>query len=138
VLRIGKDTPVDAQDAVIALEDPVDVKSELRVPVLLLYPTHAQSDLIKAVGEGETLAEHLSYILPPGPWDEKDEFRAVNGVECFMETAVGGLAKIGKKIKFGKVLSGGKLVVSDGLCRVFVVPKGRVDDWIAEFKRRKA
>lgn len=137
VVKKSMGAPVDAQDAVIALDDPVDKDSELRIPVLLLYPTHAQSDLVKGVSEKESLGQHLEYILPPGPWDAEGEFATAEKVECYMETASGGLAKIGRKIKLGKVLAGGKIEVQDGLCRVYVVPKDKVDGWIIEFKRRK-
>ena len=64
----GDDKP-DLEDAAMALEDPVDEKSELRTPVLLLYPTAAQSELVKAVRESETMGEVLGMVLPV-PWDE--------------------------------------------------------------------
>lgn len=139
----------EAQDAILRLSDPLDAKSTLSIPVLLLYPTAAQSDLIQAVSENDTFGDHLGLVLgdptyaDPGeevqglPWDEAGEFGKVEGVECFMETVEGGLVKVGKKMRFGKVVGAGTVPVTDGLARVFVVPKGRVEGWVGEFKRRK-
>ena len=106
--------------------------------MLLLYPTTSQSELIKSVGETETLGQHLEYILPI-PWDEAGEFGAGDGgkVDCFVETKDGGLRKVGKKVAFGKVLEGGAVEVKDGLVCMFVVPKAKMEPWIGEFKRRK-
>ncbi len=134
-LRVTKLAPVDAEDAKLRLENPLDPASVLNVPTLLLYPTHAQSDLIKAFRETESLAEHLKYIFPC-PWDEKVEF-TMDGVECYMDTVAGGLVKVGKKVLLRKVLSGGKVELRDGLCKIFTVPKDKAEDWIAEVKKRK-
>ena len=89
-----KDAP-DAQDAKFALANPLDDSSVLSIPVLLLYPTAAQSDLIKAFQEVDTLMDHLSYILPC-PWDTKGEFTA-SLVEGYMETVSGGAGQGWKK-----------------------------------------
>ena len=134
-MRVTKLAPVDAEDAKLRLENPLDPASVLNVPTLLLYPTHAQSDLIKAFRETESLAEHLKYIFPC-PWDEKVEF-TMDGVECYMDTVAGGLVKVGKKVLLRKVLSGGKVELRDGLCKIFTVPKDKAEDWIAEVKKRK-
>ena len=129
--------PVDAQDAEIKLEDPKDAASELSVPVLLLYPVAAQSELVKGIRESETITEHLEYILPDAPWDSDREYQRVEDVQCYMETKTGGLIKVGKKVILGKVLSGGKVEIQDGLCKVFVVPSEKVNAWVEEFKRRR-
>lgn len=118
------------------LEDVGDAASSLRFPVLFLYPLHAQTDFVKAVEEGESVGTHLEYLLPV-PWDERGEYAGVEGVECYMETSVGGLIKVGKKLGLGKVLGSGKVEVVDGLVRVYVVPKARATEWIDEFKRRR-
>jgi hypothetical protein len=113
----------------------MDPSSPLSFPVLLLYPAHSQSDFIKAFNEHQTLPEHLDYIFPL-PWDEEHEY-TVDGVEAYMETSAGGLIKVGKKMELHKVLGSGKVVVSDGLVRMSVVPKGRSAAWIEEFKKRR-
>lgn len=139
----GKPVDAEAEGAVVGLQDAMDKDSELRVPVLLLYPTAAQSDFIKSVGENDTLGSHLAYVLEEGglPWDVEGEFsgggKGGDKVECFMETVDGGLVKVGKKMKLGKVLGGGKVDVRDGICSVYVVPRGRVEEWVGEFKRRR-
>lgn len=127
------DKPPEMPEAAIELEDPLDAKSTLSFPVILLYPLHAQTDFIRAFAEGEALSEHLSYILPL-PWDEAGDYTPER-VECYMETTEGGLIKAGKKLSLLKLLSSGKLEVVDGLVRVNVVPKARSSEWIADFKK---
>lgn len=134
---MSSSAPVDAQDAEIKLEDASDATSEISVPVLLLYPVAAQSELVKGIRESETISEHLEYILPDAPWDIEREYQKVEDVQCYMETKEGGLIKVGKKVTMGKVLGGGKVEIQDGLCRVFVVANGKVNGWIEEFKRRR-
>lgn len=135
ILTRKTDTPPDLEDAEIKLENPLDPSSTLTFPVILLYPTHAQSDFVKAFSEREKLGEHLDYIFPL-PWDDKNEYTN-EGVEAYMETAAGGLIKVGKKMSLGKVLGSGKPEVVDGLATISVVPKDRAAGWIEEFKKRK-
>lgn len=127
--------PPDMEDATPALADPADATSLLSLPVLFLYPLDAQSDLIKAVAEDESLAQHLAYLLPP-PWDAGSAQYLPEQVECYMETTAGGLIKAGKKLSLLKLLGGGKVAVVDGLVRVNLVPKDRASDWIREYKIR--
>ncbi|KAI9653781.1 MAG: hypothetical protein M1831_005648 [Alyxoria varia] len=155
----SRDAKPDLEDAEARLADPLDEASELVLPVLLLYPTEGESELIKGVKEGETLGEHLAYVLPV-PWDEGGkEFGGSDGsgVVCFMETGASsaaasselnggrggeggegkrGLVKVGKKMNLGDVLSDGRAEVTDGLCRVYVVPVRKVGEWVEEMKRR--
>lgn len=135
LVRSTGDAAPDMEDAKISLADANDPKSVLSFPVIFLYPMEAQSDFIKACGEDETLADHLAYVLPP-PWDAKGEY-APEETECYMETVSGGLVKAGKKLILLKLLSGGKVEVTDGLVRVNVVPKAKTAAYIEEFKRRK-
>jgi tetratricopeptide (TPR) repeat protein len=74
----------DLEDAKLKLENPLDPSSTLIFPVILLYPTHSQSDFIKAFSEKEKLGEHLNYIFPL-PWDDQHEYTP-EGVEAYMET----------------------------------------------------
>ncbi|MCJ1446423.1 MAG: hypothetical protein MMC23_006928 [Stictis urceolatum] len=123
-------------DAVLKLTpDPLSMTSTLVFPVILLYPLHAQSDVIKAFGEEQTLAGHLEYLLPL-PWDTRGEY-TMKSIEAYLETKEGGLVKWGKNVELLRVLSGGKVEVVDGLVRINVVPKDRAGEWIAELKRRK-
>jgi len=130
--------PPDLEDATIHLEpDPLSPTSHVVYPVLLLYPLAAQSDFIKAFAEPDTLQQHLEYIFPL-PWDEKGEY-TTGGVECFMETSMGGMVKMGRKVGLGACLGSGKGKgeVVDGVVRVMVVPKGEVGKWVEGVKRRK-
>lgn len=122
-------------DASVALAEPLDAASALSFPLMFLYPLHAQTDFIKAFPEDSNLAEHLEYILPL-PWDEEAEYTQAS-VECYMETAEGGLIKAGKKLSLLKLLGSGKLEVLDGLVKVHVVPKARAQEWIGDFKKRR-
>jgi hypothetical protein len=133
--RKTKQAP-DLEDATIKLENSMDPSSKLTFPVLVLYPAHGQSDFIKAFAETETLKEHLDYIFPL-PWDTTEEFK-VDDVETYMETITGGLIKVGKKITLGKLLGSGKCEIVDGLVTLNVVPKVKAQEWIAEFKKRRA
>lgn len=129
------DRPPEMPEATIALEDPSDATSTLSFPVMFLYPVHAQTDFIKKFQENECLNDHLSYILPV-PWDEAGEYTSTD-VECYMETIEGGLIKAGKKLSLLKLLSSGKLEVTDGLVKVSVVPKNNAAEWIEDFKKRR-
>ncbi|KIW05670.1 hypothetical protein, variant [Verruconis gallopava] len=130
------DAAPDTEDAVLRLSSPLDPSSTLVVPVLLLYPLHAQSDFIKAFEETQTLNDHLEYILPL-PWDAENEYTPE--VECYIESAGGGggLIKAGKKLPLHKILGSGKVEIVDGLLRVYVVPKARSESWVREFKARQ-
>lgn len=127
--------PPEMEDAVIHLApDPVSPTSVLYFPVLLLYPLHAQSDLVKAFPETDTILQHLEYMLPL-PWDEKQEY-SLSSVDCFLETAMGGLIKVGKKASLLKTLSSGEVEVVDGLAKINIVPKAKASAWIKEMKTR--
>ncbi|RMZ88587.1 hypothetical protein DV736_g4183, partial [Chaetothyriales sp. CBS 134916] len=123
-------------DAVIRLSpDPLSATSLLEFPVMLLYPMHHQSDLIKAWAEKDDLSQHLSYILPT-PWDDKQLY-TVSSVDCYMDTITGGMMKVGKKLKLLEVLSNGKTEVVDGLVRIYVVPTSLAGQWIDEVKKKE-
>ncbi|KAI0117276.1 TPR-like protein [Daldinia grandis] len=128
--------PPDMEDAAIRLvPDPDDPRSALSFPAVLLYPAHLESDFIKAFEETATLADHLAYVFPL-PWDAAHEY-TLGGVECYMETAAGGLVRVGKKVPLLKMLMGGKVEVVDEVVRVFVLPRGRAEGWVREFKEKR-
>lgn len=128
--------PPDMEDARVALApDDLDPASALIVPTLLLYPVHYESDFIKAFSERESLDQHFGYVFPL-PWDRAGEYTAA-GVECYVESVNGGLVKIGRKVPLLKVLAGGNVEVVDDLLKVFVVPKGRAEGWVREWKEKK-
>jgi hypothetical protein len=129
--------PPELEDAVIRLlPDPLSPESHLVFPCVFLYPMDAQSDFIKTFSETETIADHLDYIFPL-PWDSRQDY-ATNSVDSYMETASGGLIKVGKKMTLLKVLSGGKVEVVDGLVRINIVPTSKAAKWIDEMKARKS
>ncbi|KAI0409551.1 TPR-like protein [Xylaria palmicola] len=129
--------PPEMEDAGLRLApDPDDPASHLVFPTVLLYPAHLESDFIKAFSETDSLADHLGYVFPL-PWDREGAY-TLAGVECYMETVVGGLIKLGKKVPLLKVLAGGKVEVVDEVVRIFVLPKAQAAAWVEEFKTKKA
>lgn len=129
--------PPEMEDAkVTLLPDEDDPSSELAFPTVLLYPLHLESDFIKAFQETHSLEDHLGYIFPL-PWD-KEGLYTVAGVTCYVETREGGLIKMGKKVPLLKVLAGGKVEVVDEVVRIFVLPTGKAEGWVKEFKEKRA
>ncbi len=127
--------PPDMEDASIHLApDPLSPTSTLVFPVVLLYPLHLQSDFIKAFPETDTVPQHLDYILPL-PFDERQEYTIAN-VEYYIETASGGLVKMGRNVSLGKMLGSAGVEVVDGVVRINVVPKNRAKGWIEEMKMK--
>jgi len=129
------DKPPNLEDAEPSLADPIDPKSELSLPVLILYPLASQTDFIKSFDESTTMNDHLAYLLPT-PWDGSNEYTPEQ-VDCYMPTAASGLIKVGKKLTLTKVLSSGKLELVDGLLNVFVVPSAKATEWIDDYKITK-
>ncbi|KAK4161812.1 hypothetical protein QBC43DRAFT_322826 [Cladorrhinum sp. PSN259] len=129
--------PPEMEDAKVGLvPDPLDPESSLAVPTLLLYPVDYETDFIKGFNEQECLEQHFGYVFPL-PWDKEGRYSS-NTVECYVETASGGLAKVGRKVSLLKVLSGGNIEVVDNLLKIFVLPRGRAEAWVKEFKAQKA
>lgn len=128
--------PPDMADAEIRLvPDPLSTKSTLEFPTMLLYPMHNQSDFIKAFAEKDTLYQHLSIMLP-APWDTREEYQP-SLVDCYMDTASGGMIKVGKKVSLLEMLSNDKVEVIDGLVRIHVVPQALAPRWIEEIKSKR-
>ncbi|KAK2734547.1 hypothetical protein FQN57_001652 [Myotisia sp. PD_48] len=128
--------PPDLEDAVMKLSpDPLSPASMIVLPCVFLYPMDAQSDFIKEFPEMDTIAHHLGYILPL-PWDKKAEY-SIGSVECYIETANGGLVKAGKQVPLLKILSGGVIEIVDGMLNINILPATKSKAWIAEMKARK-
>ena len=133
-LRQTKNAP-DLDDAYIHLgPDPTSSTSTLYFPLVLLYPIHAQSDFIKAISEKDTIMQQLEYIFPL-PWDESQEY-STNRVEIYIETASGGLTKVGNKVTMAKLLGNDQIDLVDGLVKVSVVPREKTSEWIAQTKAK--
>ncbi|KAE8351201.1 hypothetical protein BDV28DRAFT_24566 [Aspergillus coremiiformis] len=129
------DKPADVEDACIRLvPDPLSPESTLEFPTVLLYPMDAESDFIKGFSEMNSIEDHLEYIFPL-PWDTKKEY-SIASVDCFMETATGGLIKAGKKLPLLQILSGSRVEVVDQLVKIFIVPAAKSSQFIAEIKAR--
>jgi hypothetical protein len=132
----GSRQPPNLEDAVIRLSpNPLSATSLLEFPVMLLYPMHNQTDLIKAWAQKDAIEHHLSYILPL-PWDTNHEYKQTT-VSCYMDTISGGLVKVGKKLTLLEALSNGKTEVVDGLVRIYVVPQSLAGQWVEEVKKKK-
>ncbi|KAI4212018.1 MAG: hypothetical protein LQ351_005200 [Letrouitia transgressa] len=130
--------PPDLEDAAVHLSpDPVDPSSELRFPVLFLYPLHSQSDFAKSVSEKEVLGVLWEEEMLPLPWDERAEYRAKE-VEMYAEkeSSGKGMVKVGRRATVLGFLGDGKVEVVDGMVRVFMVPKARAREWVESMKAR--
>ncbi|KAF2157864.1 TPR repeat protein-like protein [Myriangium duriaei CBS 260.36] len=127
--------PPDMEDAAMSLEEPTNPASTLRIPALLLYPLHEQTDFIKQFAEDESVGQHLQYIMPL-PWDEQQIYNP-EVVDCYVETTAGGLLKAGKKMALLRILNTGKVQIVDGLLRIYVVPRDKASSWIETFKKRR-
>ena len=128
--------PPDLEDAHLKLEpDPLSPISTLKIPVLFLYPMHAQSDFIKAFDETHSFKSHLEYILPP-PWDDSGEYQ-LNTIDIYTETASGGLSKVGKDLSLLEILQKGHAPVVNEIVTVYIIPRSKASLWIEEMKKRK-
>lgn len=119
------------------LSNPTDPTSDLSFPTILLYPLSSQTDLIAEFPLLSTLNDQLSIVLEESPsWDVQHEY-TIDNVECFMEkienNTVSGLLKIGKSINMEKVLK--ERIILDGIIRIFIIAKPRVQEWISEWKK---
>ncbi|KAI5845683.1 hypothetical protein DFP73DRAFT_546973 [Morchella snyderi] len=129
--------PPELEDATLHLEDPTDPKSTLCFPTVFLYPLSLQSDFIKAFPENSTLAQQLSMVLAePCPWDSGREYFPATKVDAYMETATGGLIKVGKKVPLFETLGGGKVLVVDQILTVLLVPRARTEEFVKDWKRK--
>ncbi|KAF3942346.1 hypothetical protein ABW19_dt0208632 [Dactylella cylindrospora] len=142
--KTGSKLPDLPSDAAVFLEDPLDPKSTLYFPVIILYPLHAQTDFIKSLPEDATIHSQLEEILSPSnlpPWDEQSEYMHTK-VDVLVEKkkydmhGKPSLSKVGKNITLGKTLSEGKLELINGILSVFVVPKARLQEFVADWKER--
>jgi len=129
-------SPPEMPDGIaIAFSEPGKLESHLNFPVLLIYHLHLQTDVIAGMPEVATIGDQLVEVLAePQAWDEKREY-TTKTVECYMETKTGGLIKVGKKVSLLEVLSGGKVVVVDGLVRILLVPKARTAEFVEGWKK---
>ena len=118
------------------LSDPMDSQSDLCFPTILLYPLVSQSDFIAELPLSSTLADQLSYVLEESPaWDIQHEY-TMDNVDCFMEIEKDtgrGLIKIGQQANLEKALNG--KIIFDGIIRIFVIPKSKVQEWLSEWKK---
>ncbi|KXS20440.1 hypothetical protein M427DRAFT_41229 [Gonapodya prolifera JEL478] len=114
----------------------------LRLPVLFLYPEHAQTDLVQVASEHDALADHLDEVLAESPpWDSGGVYGAAK-VDIWVQvpldppgaSASGGSAwasdpsrtrivRVGRDRTVGDVARTKGLVVWDGVLSVVVLPK---------------
>ncbi|CAK9438848.1 uncharacterized protein LODBEIA_P30720 [Lodderomyces beijingensis] len=133
-----KSPPEMLKEAKIKLEDPVDYQSQLIFPALILYPTIDEFDFIAEISELSTPLEILELIFNrPQEWFEKHPNFRIKTLDCFMETASGGLVKVGKKIEINQALMNDspKAPLFDNALKLFVVPKQEVADWVSKWSK---
>lgn len=131
--------------------DPEDPASAtLIVPVFLLYPQYATSDLIEHFVEDTPFSAHISAMFPPNAaspdWDKNREY--VDGqLTIYAMTHRKRLLKVGKKMTLQNVYEAARekdgeprdgLELKDGCLAFVVLPKGRVEQkWIEDYKNTR-
>jgi hypothetical protein len=119
------------------LSDPLNPNSDLCFPTILLYPLSSQSDIIAEFSLSTTLNDQLALVLEQcPPWDTKGEY-TLDNIECFMEFEKQdgmGLIKIGKATTMLKAIKG--RTIQDGILRILIIPKNKVNEWISEWKKK--
>jgi hypothetical protein len=140
---------------------PPPLHTPIIFPCFLLYPTHAQSDLITHFQEETSLDQQLAVMFPPdssgssstsgaswAPWDTKHEYYCSNLV-VYVETRAKRLLKVGKELTLREVLRKAVrepkdglprdgVTLKDGLLTFVVLPKGAAEKaWIDDFKRQR-
>ena len=129
-------------------EDPTN--STLVVPVFILYPQYAISDVISHFVEDTPFSAHLAAMFPPEApapeWDEKHEY-AADKLVVYAMTHRKRLLKVGKKMTLRDVFNASKekegqprdgLELKDGCLTFVVLPKGDVETrWVEEFKKSR-
>lgn len=129
--------------AVLKLEDPLDVESQLIFPAMILYPTIDEFDYVAEVGELTLASDLLSILLDrPKEWFEDPKHKHFNSrsLQCYLETVSGGLVKIGKKAAINTALMAeqSKAPLFDNGLRLYVVPKESFDQWILGWNKEEA
>lgn len=131
------------QDTKMKLENEQDHESQLIFPAMVIYPTADEFDFVAEVSELTTPAELLAMVLDrPSEWfkDPKHHDFTLKNLECYMETATGGLVKVGKKVDFHSILSTEKPIIPlfDDSLRIYSVPKLQAPQWLASWNREAA
>lgn len=121
----------------------------LLLPVFLLYPQHATSDLISEFHEDTTFGDHLAVVFAERPaWDVKGEYAPAN-LTVYAASRNHRLFKVGKdktlREAIAAPLKGLKPGEEDGLeiregCLSFVVlPRGPQEKkWVEQYKKDHA
>ncbi|EMR11062.1 hypothetical protein PNEG_00659 [Pneumocystis murina B123] len=126
----------DMGDIELCLSSPLDITSTLLFPVTFLYPLVLQSDFITQVAETSTIQEQLDLVLASKPqWDKNNEYSPSN-VEVCIETKIGEIIKVKKNAQLLDVLAN-KVEVLDGIVRLLILPKNKIDLWINEWKTKQ-
>ncbi|KAF3917420.1 hypothetical protein ABW21_db0206667 [Orbilia brochopaga] len=143
--RIDSLTPPSLpEDATVLLQNPLDPRSTLYFPVLILYPLHLESDFIKSLPEDSKIHPELAEVLSPSnppSWDTSHEYKYLD-VEVLVERkksdvhAKSTLSKIGREVTIKRALNEGKLELVNGILTVFVVPKSRLVEFVNDWKRQ--
>lgn len=121
----------------------------LIIPVFLLYPQYATSDLIEHFVEDTPFAAHISAMFPPSAappeWDKQREYVA-NQLAVYAMTYRKRLLKVGKRMSLRDVYGAAKgkdgepkdgLELKNGCLTFVVLPVGEVErEWIASFKKQ--
>lgn len=125
-------SPPEMHGVEMSLEDGEVATSTLFLPVVIVYPLAAQTDLVTAWPEGSTPREQLEVVLPDLPWDAKKEYVHV---KTFMETHTQGLISVGMDAPLLAALQHSSIHVQDGVVRLLVAPDSQTQVFVETWKR---
>lgn len=129
--------------ALVHLESPDDVESQLAFPTMVLYPTLDEFDYVAEVGELTLPLDLLRILLDrPKEWfaDPRRKNFTLGSLHCIMETISGGLVKVGKKAAFNTALmaTSPKAPLFDNGLRLYVVPSEDFEGWVSTWSKEAA
>lgn len=144
IINVKTQSPPEIiRDCKVALEDPLDFESQLVYPALILYPTTDEFDFVAEVGELTSVQELLSVVMErPEEWFQAPghENFSPKKLVAYMETNIGGLVKVGKKMTFHDILKmeKPKIPMFDLALKIYFVPKVESEEWVQKWDKSRA
>ena len=107
----------------------------VRYPLLFLYPSSRQTDLVADVDELDTVFEHIVPVLAdPPPWDAQHAFTVAH-VDLYVElrsspeTSASALKKLDKSTRLAEVASWDGVWLEQGTLGILVVSRQEPEFW---------
>lgn len=123
-----------------------DSPDSLILPVFLLYPQHATSDLISEFHEDTTFGDHLATMFPPSgsrpDWDSKGEY-TLDNITVYAASRGHRLFRVGKDKTLREAMAAPQkgapedgLEIREGCLSFVVLPRGPEEKkWVDHYKK---